>query len=116
MKDRMVFIFSAIECVERCTDYTKGMTVGEFKTDLKTQDAVIRNIEVLGQSLKDFGIENLAMDYPEIRWNALAGMRNIIAHEYLGIDLDIVWETLVNHLIPLGETLLQIKNKNIKRT
>ena len=114
MKDRMVFIFSAIECVERCSNFTKGMTVEEFKADLKTQDAVIRNIEILGQSLKDFGIENLAIDYPKIRWKALAGMRNIIAHEYLGIDLDIVWETLIHHLIPLKETLLQIKNENKK--
>ena len=113
MKDRMVFILTAIDCVERCSVYVAGMSLETFKQDLKTQDAVIRNIEVLGQSLKDFGIDDLVVDYPEIKWKALAGMRNIIAHEYLGLDMDIIWETLVHHLMPLKDTLLDIQ-KNYK--
>ena len=53
--------------------------------DKKTQDAVIRNLEVLGQTIKDFGIEDLKMDYPHIPWSQISGMRNIIAHKYLCI-------------------------------
>lgn len=90
MKDRMVFIFTAIDCIERCEIYTKGVDLEGFCKDLKTQDAVIRNIEILGQSLKGYSIDDLVLDYPDIRWRALAGMRNIVAHEYLGVDIAIV--------------------------
>jgi uncharacterized protein with HEPN domain len=91
------------------------MELDSFKKDIKTQDAVIRNIEILGQSLKDFGITDLTTDFPNINWNALAGMRNIIAHEYLGIDLNIIWETVINNIIPLKATLISVKNHYPKR-
>ena len=104
MKDRMIFILIAIDCIERCEKFIGNMVFDDFILDLKTQDAVIRNIEVIGQSLKDFGIDDLVLDYPDIRWKSLAGMRNIIAHEYSGIDLTIIWGTLIDHLIPLKQS------------
>jgi len=108
MKDRMVFIHAAYDCIQAIEDYTKGYTQEQFLKDNKTQDAVIRNLEVLGQTIKDFGIDDLKLDFPEIPWSQIAGMRNIIAHEYLGLDKLIIWETVTNHLHPIKITLEEI--------
>jgi len=69
MKDRMVYIYAAYDCIQAIDDYTKGYTLEQFLADNKTQDAVIRNLEVLGQTIKDFGIEDLKQDYPQIPWS-----------------------------------------------
>jgi len=108
MKDRMVYIYAAYDCIQAIETYTEGYTLDDFLQDNKTQDAVIRNLEVLGQTIKDFSIEDLKLDYPLIPWVQIAGMRNIIAHEYLGLDKYIIWETVANHLSPIKATLEEI--------
>lgn len=101
MKDRIIFIHAAVDCIKSIEDYTQGYDLEAFLNDKKTQDAVIRNLEVLGQTIKDFGIEELKQSHPDIPWSQVAGMRNIIAHEYLGLDSKLIWETITNHLSPL---------------
>ena len=61
----------------------------------------MRNIEVLGQAIKDFGIDELAARDPSIPWQQVAGMRSMLAHRYLGVDIDVTWELVENHLEPL---------------
>lgn len=102
MKDRTIFMHAAYDCIQSIEAYTKGYDLEQFLGDKKTQDAVIRNLEVLGQTVKDFGIEDLQRDYPDVPWSQVAGMRNIIAHEYLGLDSHIIWETVHKHLAPVG--------------
>lgn len=108
MKDRMIYIHAAYDCIQSIEEYIHGYQLESFLQDKKTQDAVIRNLEVLGQTIKDFGIEDLKMDYPHIPWSQISGMRNIIAHEYLGLDSVIIWETVKNHLQPIRITLEEI--------
>ncbi|NOR79415.1 MAG: DUF86 domain-containing protein [Methyloprofundus sp.] len=108
MKDRMIYIHAAYDCIQSIEEYIHGYQLESFLQDKKTQDAVIRNLEVLGQTIKDFGIEGLKMDYPHIPWSQISGMRNIIAHEYLGLDSVIIWETVKNHLQPIRITLEEI--------
>jgi uncharacterized protein with HEPN domain len=59
MKDRFIFIAVALESIELIQSYTEGYKLTDFLADRKTQDAVIRNLEIIGQALKDFGIESL---------------------------------------------------------
>ncbi|QEP43530.1 DUF86 domain-containing protein [Ectothiorhodospiraceae bacterium BW-2] len=92
MKDRAIYIAAALESIELIQEYTDGYTQNEFLADRKTQDAVIRNLEIIGQALKDYGINELSQQRPEISWHQISGMRNILAHEYLGVDLIMVWE------------------------
>ena len=73
-----------------------------FLRDIKTQDAVIRNIEIIGQVVRDLGIEDLAAQYPETPWRAIAGTRNFLAHQYLGVDPELIWNIVVGDL-PLLE-------------
>ena len=108
MKDRLVYLHTSLDCIVRIERYIQNQTLNDFLNDTKTQDAVVRNIEVLGQTIKDFGVDDLKKDHPEIMQHQIAGMRNIIAHEYLGIDLVVVWETVTNYFLPLKEVLEEI--------
>ncbi|MEQ1530143.1 MAG: HepT-like ribonuclease domain-containing protein [Methylococcales bacterium] len=94
MKDRFIFIAAALESIGLIQSYTEGYDLEAFLADRRTQDAVIRNLEIIGQSLKDFGVESLLAGQPNMPWREIAGMRNVLAHEYLGIDVVMVWETV----------------------
>jgi len=110
MKDRIIFIHAASDCIKSIEDYTQDYNLEKFLNDKKTQDAVIRNLEVLGQTIKDFGIDELKKNHPDIPWSQVAGMRNIIAHEYLGLDSQLIWETITHHLSPLKSVFASILN------
>lgn len=108
MKNQMISIHIVLDCIERIEEYIKDMGFCDFEKDRKTQDEVLRNIEFLGQSLKEYCIDNLANDFPGIDWKSLAGMRNIIAHDYLGVDILIFWDALYQHVAPLDNVLLEV--------
>lgn len=105
MKDRFVFIAAALESIELIQSYTEGYDLSGFLADRKTQDAVIRNLEIIGQALKDFGIDALSAQQADMPWREIAGMRNVLAHEYLGVDAVMVWETVQVHLDILQQAL-----------
>jgi uncharacterized protein with HEPN domain len=113
MKDKMVYIETALECIDLIQDYTSGFTLETFLTDRKTQDAVIRNLEVIGQALKDFGMEVLTEKMPQVPWPQVAGMRNILAHEYLGVDMVMIWDTVQLHLNDLQKALETVRNDGV---
>ena len=73
--------------------------------DRLLRDAVLRNLEVIGQACKDYGIERLEATHPQIRWRRIAGFRNQLAHEYMGLDLDLVWDIVSRQLKPLQAAL-----------
>ena len=112
MKNRIVYIAAALDCIRLINEYTKDYQFETFIADKKTQDAVIRNIEVIGQALKDYGVDSLIDADPSMPWIQMAGMRNILAHEYLGVDVNLVWEVVASHLIPLQRALERIKQSN----
>ena len=105
MKDRHIFIAAALESIELIQDYTDGYDLDSFLDDRKTQDAVVRNLEIIGQAIKDFGIEDLMKAQPGIPWREIAGMRNVLANEYLGIDTVMIWETIQTELEALKQAL-----------
>ena len=105
MKDKSVYILKALECIDLIVDYTAGFNLDSFLADRKTQDAVVRNLEVIGQALKDFGIEALIEEMPDKPWAQIAGMRNVLAHEYLGVDMVMIWDTVQLHLNDLQQDL-----------
>jgi len=100
IKDRSVYIHHIYECILRIEKYcTDGREA--FFNDSKTQDAVIRNLEVIGQAIKDFGIDDLNADFENTPWSEIAGMRNILAHQYLGVSIDATWAVVEKDLQPL---------------
>ena len=93
------------EAAGRATFYTQKLTFEVFLEDTKTQDAVIRNIEVIGEATKNLSDE-LRNRHTAIPWKSLAGMRDRLIHRYFGVNLDIVWNVAKKEL---PEMLSEIK-------
>jgi uncharacterized protein with HEPN domain len=95
------------DLVTRIATYTEE---GEkaFKRDLKTQDAVLHNLEIIGQCVRDYGIDDLAREYAETPWAPIAAFRNILAHKYLGVDIDLVWQIVERDLPGLRASIRRV--------
>lgn len=99
-RERSVFLRHILLCLDRISSYTaEGKEA--FLHDPKTQDAVIRNLEIIGQAVRDLGTDDLCIRYPAIPWRQIAGLRNVLAHQYLGVDLALVWQLVEHQLAEL---------------
>jgi uncharacterized protein with HEPN domain len=98
-KDPAVYLQHILECIVRIEDYVRDGREA-FLVDTKTQDAVVRNLEVIGQAVKDLGTETLGARDATVPWGAVAGLRNVLAHQYLGVDIGLVWR-IVERDLPL---------------
>lgn len=103
-KDPNVYLAHARDCCLRIGEYVRG-DEQLFLTDTKTQDAVLRNLEVIGQCIKDANLAQLESEHPGVPWRDIAAFRNVLAHVYLGIELPIVWDIIKNQLPALHRQL-----------
>jgi len=94
-------ILAALRAIVR---YTDGMTMGEFVGDARTMDAVIRNLMTMGESIRWIP-EPILDAHPDVPWRTLRGMRNVVVHEYFGVDPAILWETVRGDLPPVEADL-----------
>ncbi len=97
------------EAVRRIRTYTDAMTYDRFLADIKTQDAVIRNLEIMGEAAKSLSTE-LREKCPDVPWKGMAGVRDRLIHHYFGVNLDIVWDIATVELSTLEsqiEAILQ---------
>ena len=95
-RDRL-FLYDIIECCDRVADYVRGVREKEYQLNPMLQDALVRNIEVVGEAVKNLSSEITAA-YPDIAWSQIARMRDKIAHHYFRINLDVVWKTATEDL------------------
>ena len=96
MKDERLYLIHIVECATRIQQYTsEGKDA--FLKDGKTQDAVLRNLQILAESTQRISL-NLKAAHPEVEWSKIAGLRNILVHDYLGINLVRIWEILQHGL------------------
>jgi uncharacterized protein with HEPN domain len=89
-----------LACIEKIQVYMQGMTYAQFCADRKTLDAVIWNLEIIGEAAGFIPLE-IQEKYPELAWLEMRGMRNIIAREYFGISLPIILRTIEHDIKPL---------------
>lgn len=85
------------EALKRIIAYTETMRRPDFFEDIKTQDAVVRNLEIIGEATKNLS-EEIRKNHSEIPWKNLAGMRDRLIHQYFGMNLDIVWDVAKEEL------------------
>jgi uncharacterized protein with HEPN domain len=86
-----------VEAMERIMSYTHGLEYSDFLRDLKTQDAVVRNIEIIGEAVNKISL-NLKREHENIPWKEMNGIRNRLIHEYFGVNFDIVWAVVSEDL------------------
>lgn len=96
-----------LEAIARMERYVEGMTIDDFSGDEKTIDAVIRNISVIGEAARYIAPE-VRERYPQVPWAEMAGMRNIVVHEYFGVSVPILWDTVKRNLPPVVALLREI--------
>ena len=102
-RDYKVYAEDIIESIRRIREYTQGISVQALKADTKTLDAVVRNLEVIGEAARSIP-EQVRLAHPEVDWKNVVGLRNILAHEYFGIDADIIWDIIQHKLENLKES------------
>ena len=106
-KDFKVFIDDILEAISSIIFYTKNMSYESFINDKKTIDAVVRNLEIIGEATKGIP-ETIRVKNPEIEWQRIVGLRNVLIHQYSGIDLEVVWDIIVNKLPLLQKQITHI--------
>ena len=94
-------------CLKETGNHIANMESEDFENDGKTVDAVVRNLEVIGEASKNIP-EEIKLRYQNVYWKGIIGLRNRIIHEYFGVDLKIVWHILTKELPPLRKQMEQI--------
>ncbi|PJF25791.1 MAG: DUF86 domain-containing protein [Phototrophicales bacterium] len=102
------YLVEILERIARIQDYTQDGEAA-FLADLRTQDAVLRNFEVIGEIVKRLD-KGFVEQNPQIAWRSMAAFRDVIIHDYEDIRLDVIWQTIVQDLPPLRDALNTILN------
>ncbi|HHI00585.1 DUF86 domain-containing protein [Thermococcus aggregans] len=106
-RDYRLFLEDMLEAVERIEEYTKGYSFEDFINDRKTIDAVVRNLEILGEAARNIP-EEIRKKYQEIPWKRIVGLRNVVIHQYFGVDLKVVWVIISSQLPQLKDKLVEV--------
>lgn len=108
-KDRQIldYLNDILDSIADIKEFVEGMSRENFTGDKKTIKAVVRSLEVIGEAANKIPLD-VRVSYPEIPWQEIIDMRNKLIHEYFGIDIDIVWQTIADDLNPLEETVRKI--------
>lgn len=106
-KDPKIFIEHILESIKDIEDHTKGFPKEKFLLDKKTQDATVRRITIIGEAVKHLPLA-LKNDYPQIPWKKIAGTRDILIHEYFGVDLDLLWQITQKEIKQLKKQIKEI--------
>lgn len=105
-KDDAIYIEHMLDCIHRIDEYVENKE--QFYSSRLVQDAVIRNLQVMAESSQRLG-EDIKRQYSDIPWKQISGFQNILVHDYLGMDLDVIW-SVVEQELPGLEQALSRKN------
>jgi uncharacterized protein with HEPN domain len=106
MKDDKLYLVHIQECIKRIESFVGGGQK-EFLASELIQDAVIRNLEIIGEATKQIS-DGLKSKYSDVPWRRIAGLRDVLIHDYMGVDRGEVWGHLENHLPTLKTSIQKI--------
>jgi len=115
MRDKNLFRLGHIrDCIEKIEFLARMLhTQDNFDSKWVEQDAIIRNLEVIGEATINIS-DDLKRKYPDVSWDEIRGMRNIVTHQYFGVELSEIWSTVIND-IPLLKKQIQKMIEDLER-
>jgi len=93
-RDELVYLEDILESIERIEVYTHNLSESEFEKNTEKQDAVLRRIEIIGEAVKNIS-HDTRQKYPEVPWRKMAGMRDVVIHQYFGVSLGMVYRVAI---------------------
>ena len=104
-----LFLIDMIECATKALRYADGLTLDTFRSDSLRKDAIVRNLELLGEAAKKIP-DDVRRRHPDIPWRNVAGLRDILAHSYFAVDDGVLWDVVERHLPELLARLEALRN------
>ncbi len=101
------YIQDMIDSINETEEFTREISLKDFKEDKKSINAVIRSLEIMGEAAKKIP-DNIRKKHPGIPWKEMAGIRDKLIHEYHGVDLEIIWKVVKEELPPVKPLVLKL--------
>ncbi len=111
-RSAQLYIQDIVDSIDVIVDYIKGLEYDDLLDDRKTVDATVRNLGIIGEAANQMP-QKVKARYPDIPWEKMISMRNKVIHEYSGIDLQILWQTIKKDLPHLKKQVQQIKTESM---
>lgn len=108
MKSNSLYLDHILESMKRIQKYISDMDLPDFLQDLKTQDAVVRQFEIIGEAAKRIS-SDFKDKHTDIPWADMAGMRDVLIHDYIDVNFEIVWKTATEDIPEIKEVLSKVK-------
>ena len=108
-RDIRLYIEDILESIEKIELYTKDIKEEDFLSNTQIQDSVLRRFEIIGEATKKIP-NSFRNSYNEIPWKRIAGLRDILIHEYFGVNIQRVWKLAKDELYDLKQKILKVKN------
>lgn len=106
-RDYNVYLEDILEAIRKIRDYTSGLSCKDLESNEQVFDAVNRNLEIVGEAVKNIP-EDIRSRQPDVEWKKIAGLRDILIHQYFGIDTEIIWDIVQNKIPVLEQQIRKI--------
>jgi uncharacterized protein with HEPN domain len=106
-REYLLFLEDILNAIEKIERYTSDLTFEGFSQNEMAADAILRNFEVIGEAAKNVP-ERVRRKYPFVEWKEAIGFRNVLIHDYFGIDLEAVWDTVRKNIPSLKRNLMKV--------
>lgn len=106
-RDYKLYLEDILSAIEKIKSFTDGINFDQFRQDDLRADAVLHNLEIIGEAAKHLPDE-LKESHTNIEWRKISALRDIVAHEYFGVSLEIVWDILQNKIPALHAEIIRI--------
>jgi uncharacterized protein with HEPN domain len=103
-RNERMYLADILDSCNKILSFSENLSKSELIADAKTYDAVVRNLEIIGEAAKHIS-DDTRKQLPDIQWRKIAGMRDILTHDYFGIDNDILWDIVKNKIPQLQRIL-----------
>jgi len=107
-KDSLIYLDHILESISYIQEYTKNVSKDKFLGSVSLQDQVVRRLEIIGEAVKNVP-NKIRLEYKDVPWKKIAGMRDVLIHDYFEVELDLAWEVVKRDLVVLKKQVEKIK-------